>query len=186
MKLVLASNSPRRKQLLEETGYTFDIIVSDYDEKAFTDNPVVTAKTFALGKAQATFDMLKDKNVLVLGADTVVYYNGKILGKANSELEAFETLSALSGNTHKVITAYALIGDFGVKQGHLETEVEFNKLSEKLINEYVASGLYKGKAGSYGIQDGFPLVKSYKGSLNNVIGLPTETLIPIINELMKG
>lgn len=185
MKLILASNSPRRKQLLEDAGYKFDIIVGDYDEKAFTDNPVITAKTFSLGKAQATFSILKDKNVLVLGADTVVYYNGKILGKAKTEKEAFETLSELSGKTHKVITGYALVGEFGKKQGYVETEVEFNRLSKKLINEYIESGLYKGKAGSYGIQDGFPLVKCYKGSLNNVIGLPIETLKPIIDELMK-
>ena len=159
--------------------------MGDYEEKAFTFDPYITAKTFALGKARATFSMLNDKKVIVLGADTVVYYNGKILGKAKTEEDALKTLSELSGKTHKVITGYALVGEFGIKQGFVETEVEFNTLSKELINEYIKSGLYKGKAGSYGIQDGFPLVKRYKGSLNNVIGLPIETLKPIIDELMK-
>ena len=104
MKLILASNSPRRKQLLEDAGYKFDIIVGDYEEKAFTFDPYITAKTFALGKARATFSMLNDKKALVLGADTVVYYNGKILGKAKTEEDALKTLSELSGKMHKVIT----------------------------------------------------------------------------------
>ena len=90
----------------------------------------------------------------------------------------------LSNKTHTVITGYAVISSKRISLGYDETFVTFNDLSDKLIEDYIASGLYKGKAGSYGIQDNFPLVKSYKGSLNNVIGFPTEKIFPIICSIL--
>lgn len=184
MKLVLASNSPRRKELLEKAGFKFEIISSDYDETGFSDNPVLTAETFAVGKAQAVFSAVKE-GVAVIGADTVVFEGGEILGKPKSQEEAEKMLKRLSGRTHSVVTGYAVITSDKIISGSVTTEVTFNNLSDELIGEYIKSGLYKGKAGSYGIQDPFPLVKSYKGSLTNVIGLPIETIVPILEKIVK-
>ena len=185
MKLILASNSPRRKDLLKKFGFEFDIIVSPYEEKPISSDPVLTAETFALGKAQSVLDAVNDGEAIVVGADTVVYLDGKILGKPKNELEAVKMLKSLSGKTHKVVTGYALISKNKTIKGSVETAVTFNDLSEDLIAEYINSGLWQGKAGGYGIQDPFALVKSYDGSLNNVIGFPTETVCPIIDKMMK-
>ena len=186
MKLVLASNSPRRKELLKNAGFDFVVVSSDYEEKSFTCDPYITAKTFAEGKAKSVFNSLDDqKDFAVLGSDTVVFLEGKILGKPKTEVEARSMLLSLSNKTHTVVSGYAVITKDKIISGYDETLVTFNNLSKKEIDDYINSGLYKGKAGSYGIQDGYPLVKEYKGSLNNVIGLPTEKLIPILNDLLK-
>lgn len=179
MKLILASNSPRRKELLEKLGLRFSIISSNYKEVLFSNKPYDVAVEFALGKAKDVYNNLQNKSgVFVLGADTVVCLGDIILGKPIDENQAKLTLSSLSGRTHKVVTGYALLGDDFFDVGFECSEVTFNNLSENLINEYVKSGLYKGKAGSYGIQDGFPLVKCFSGSYDNIVGLPTEVLLP--------
>ena len=185
MKLILASNSPRRKEILEKGGFAFEIINSDYEEKVSSSNPVFTAETFALGKAKSVFDKLPNKeDLVVLGADTVVY-NGLILGKGKSDNDAKAMLKTLSNKTHQVITGYAIVYNGGEIVSHVKTDVTFNDLSDQLIDEYVGSGLYKGKAGCYGIQDGYPLVKSYDGSLSNVIGLPEEAVFPLLKKFCK-
>ena len=94
-------------------------------------------------------------------------------------------LKSLSNNTHKVVTGYAIITQNGTVSGFSESEVTFNALSDKDIDEYVKSGKPLDKAGAYGIQDGYNLVKTFKGSLNNVIGLPIEQIAPILKEKMK-
>ena len=94
-------------------------------------------------------------------------------------------LKKLSGKTHTVVTGYCIISKDSKIIGNDQTKVTFNNLSDELIDEYISSGLYKGKAGSYGIQDGFPLVERYEGSLSNVIGLPTEKIVPIIKSFIK-
>ena len=186
MKLILASNSPRRKEILTNSGYQFIVMPSSFNEEVFSFNPVETAVGFAFGKASDVFNLLKDNsNVVVLGVDTVVYSDNKILGKSKSDKQAFEMLKRLSGRTHSVISGYALITSGKTVKGYAETQVTFNELTDDVIWEYVKSGLYKGKAGSYGIQDDFPLVKSYNGSLNNFIGLPTEVLYPELNKILN-
>ena len=184
MKLILASNSPRRNELLRNAGFKFEIISSDYEETGFSNDPILTAETFAVGKAQAVFNSVKE-GVAVIGADTVVFEGGDILGKPKSEEEGALMLKRLSGKTHSVVTGYAVITSDEIVSGSVMTEVTFNNLSDELISEYIKSGLYKGKAGSYGIQDPFPLVKSYNGSLTNVLGLPIETIIPILEKIVK-
>ena len=186
MKLILASNSPRRKEILKDAGFEFIIKQSDYDETTFSDNPIETALTFALGKAKAVFNVLSDKSNVVLGADTVVFYNGKILGKPKDEKEAVRMLKTLSNKTHLVVTGYAIITKDKTICDCCKTQVTFNDLSDELIDSYIKSGLYKGKAGSYGIQDNYPLVKRYEGSLSNVIGLPIEEIAPLLKNLIKG
>ena len=121
----------------------------------------------------------------MLGADTVVAFEGKIYGKPVSEEEAGSMLKAFSGKTHAVFTAYVLIRDGMRMSGVVETKVTFNDLSDDLISEYLKSGLYKGKAGAYGIQDGFPLVKSYDGDYDNVMGLPIGEIYDNLKEFLK-
>ncbi len=182
MELILASASPRRKEILSSAGYNFEIITSDYEEQSFSSNPYKTALTFAYEKAKAVFDKHHDKDVVVLGADTVVYLKGKILGKPIDRQDAKRILQNLSGNKHKVITGYAIISKDKTIIGYDKSTVIFNKLTDAQIESYLDSNLYVGKAGAYGLQDGeFNFVKKCKGSINNVIGLPIEK----INKILK-
>ena len=177
-KLVLASASPRRKDLLTEFGFDFKVIVSNYEErevKGFLPKDLVVS--FAKGKAKSVFNFDEDKlNSVVLGADTIVVLDNKILGKPKDEKDAISTLKSLSNKTHSVITGYSIISSAGEINGFIESKVTFNDLSEELILEYVKTGKPLDKAGSYGIQDGYNLVKEVKGSKNNVIGLPIELI----------
>ena len=186
MKLILASNSPRRKDLLEKLGYEFDVVVSEYQEQSFSSDPILTATTFALGKAKAVFENLKDKDsVVVLGADTIVYCENEIIGKPKDEKDAFNMIKKLSGKTHEVITGFCLINTDKIITDYVTSNVKFYTLSDDEIASYIKSGLYKGKAGGYGIQDeDCKLVESYSGSLNNIIGLPTEKVQEYLNKLL--
>lgn len=186
MELILASNSPRRKELLERFGFKFKTVKSDYAEKDTGLSPADTVKTFATGKAEYVFDTLKDKSdAVVLGADTVVVMDGKILGKPADKTDAVKTLKLLSGKTHSVLTGYAIISDKKRETGCVETKVTFNFLADELINRYVNSGLPLDKAGSYGIQDGYNLVKSYDGSFYNVVGLPIDIIETRLKDFLK-
>ncbi|MBQ3046699.1 MAG: septum formation protein Maf [Clostridia bacterium] len=185
MKLILASKSPRRKEILSKFGFHFKVKVADFSELDFLGDPEKTAKENAFGKAKATFNACLDKDVIVIGSDTVVAIDGKILGKPKNKADAFNMLKSLSGKTHQVISGYALIGKNFEKVGFDKSLVTFNNLSDKLINEYVESGSPLDKAGAYGIQDDFPIVKSYQGSLYNVIGLPIEKISPVLNSVLK-
>ncbi len=187
MKLILASKSPRRKEILQKNGYSFEVLDSSFIESDIALSPVQTAINNALGKATATFDNLVDKtDCVVLGADTVVYFNDTILGKPSSKEDALKMLKTLSNATHVVVTGYAIVSYKESVVGHSKSQVTFNDLSPDLISKYVESGLPLDKAGAYGIQDPYPLVKSYKGSLNNIIGLPIEEIIPLLDKALKG
>lgn len=184
-QLILASNSPRRREILKDAGFDFEVIVSDFEEKDVALSPIETAINNALGKAQVTFDNLGNKNAVVLGADTVVFYNNTLLGKPKDSEDAVKMLKTLSGNTHTVVTGYAIITQNGTLSGFSESKVTFNKLKKEQIDKYVKSGKPLDKAGAYGIQDGYNLVKNFEGSLNNVIGLPIEQIAPILKEKLK-
>lgn len=185
MRLILASNSPRRKQILEENDFVFTVTVGDYSENNASD-PVVTAVKNAEGKARYVFERLKDKkDCVVIGADTVVCYRGEQLGKPQSKEEAINTLKRLSGNVHTVVTGYAVVSEKNTVTGSDSTEVVFNELSKELIEEYVKTGLPMDKAGSYGLQDGFPIVKEIKGDRYNVIGLPLYKIEKYIKNFKK-
>ncbi|MBO7345843.1 MAG: septum formation protein Maf [Clostridia bacterium] len=184
MELILASISPRRKELLEKAGIKFTVIPSDFNEENVSDNPLLTAQSFAFAKAKNVYDKLgRPEDKIVLGVDTVVFLFGKILGKPKSAEQAKEMLKNLSGHEHLVISGYCLLGKKIKIIGYDKTVVAFNNLTSAQIEEYVNSGLYQGKAGGYGIQDGYNLVKEYFGSQNNVIGLPTEKIFEHFKEL---
>lgn len=176
MKLILASASPRRKEILANNGYTFDVRVSDYEEKENSLSPKRLVEYFALKKAEQVCESFLEEGVVVLGADTIVIYKGEILGKPKDKVDAIKTLKKLSGKTHKVITGYALISSEKMAKGSVSSKVKFNNLTDDLINKYVATGSPLDKAGSYGIQDNAGIVKSYSGSLTNIIGLPIERI----------
>lgn len=170
--LILASASPRRKELLENIGLRFRIVVADIEEKIPDEaTPEQAVEALALQKAQAVADM--NKNSVVIGADTVVVLDGKILGKPKSEDDAIDMLSSLSGRTHTVCTGVAIINGDEAKSFVEVTEVEFHTLTADEIVAYVKTGEPMDKAGAYGIQGkGCVLVKRINGDYFNVVGLP--------------
>ncbi len=181
MKLILASNSPRRKELLAELGYTFEIVPSRFEERAEGLSARETALAFARGKAREVFS--RYPGYTVLGADTVVALGGEIFGKPADGADARRMLLKLSGKTHSVFTGVCVCSPKGTRECIAETRVEFFPLGEELIERYIQSGLPADKAGAYGIQDGFPLVKAVEGSYTNVVGLPTEEVGAILSAL---
>ena len=184
-KFILASASPRRKQLLKESVYDFTIETSDKEGEidAITP-PDKFAIRCAITKAEDVFSR-QNEDVVVLGADTIVCLNGRVLGKPTDENDAIQMLKSLSNNTHEVITGYCIISSNMRETGKVVTKVTFNDLPLDLIDRYIKSGLWQGKAGAYGIQDGFNLVKEYIGDYDNVVGLPVKALDDTIKEFLK-
>ena len=187
MKFILASASPRRKELLAELIDDFEIIPAKGEEKIIGNpTPAELVQQLARQKANevATLDMAKGK--VVLGSDTVVALDGKVLGKPKNESDAMEMLRALSGRTHEVYTGVCVLtpkGDGFTERVDVDcTKVYFYSLDEEKIRSYVASGSPMDKAGAYGIQDG-GLVERIEGSFSNVVGLPLELCKKIFNEI---
>lgn len=184
--IILASSSPRRKEILEKMGLKFDIIPSDYEEKwENLDFSYEKIEEMACNKAQAVADKLSSPLSLVLGADTVVVLNGKILTKPKDENDALFMLKSLSGKRHSVVTSICLINSKNGNKRVISTTsyVEFNELPDTLIANYVQKYKPFDKAGAYGIQElpeGF--VKSIEGSFENIIGLCPQAVEKIINE----
>ncbi len=185
-RIVLASSSPRRKMLLEQLGIKFDVISSDIHEDV--ENSLVPeqiAETLALRKAQAVASSLS--NSIVIGADTVVVDNVGILGKPKDEPDAYQMLSRLSGQVHRVITGLALISTpFPSKTliRHETTKVKITTLSDQDIKWYIRTGEPLDKAGAYAIQGkGTMFVKWIHGCYNNVVGLPLFLLVNMLREI---
>ena len=177
MKLILASASPRRRELLTQVGVSFVIEVSDVEEVLDdTLSPELQVQSLALQKAQAVAAQHKDG--LVLGADTVVVDAGSLLGKPQNTEEAAEMLRSLSGKWHQVMPAVALVDANDTKHEWTSVEitnVKFRDLTEDDIAAYVATGESMDKAGAYGIQGyGALLVERIEGCYNNVVGLPLQ------------
>ena len=177
MKLILASASPRRRELLTQVGVSYVIEVSDVEEVLDdTLSPELQVQSLALQKAQAVAAQHKDG--LVLGADTVVVDAGSLLGKPQNTEEAAEMLRSLSGKWHQVMTAVALVDANDTKHEWTSVEitnVKFRDLTEDDIAAYVATGESMDKAGAYGIQGyGALLVERIEGCYNNVVGLPLQ------------
>ncbi len=187
-EFVLASASPRRKELLEKMGLQFSIVVSDADESSVTrDIPVgLYVQELALLKASATAKtLLKNKNALIIAADTIVTLDGEILGKPDGEDDAEKMLSALSGRTHEVYTGYCVmrIRDGKTVCNSVRTEVKFKTLTEQKIRAYIKSGEPMDKAGAYGIQGlGSMLIEKINGDYFNVVGLPVSALADTLEE----
>ena len=199
-RIVLASASPRRKELLEQIGMEFEIcpakgeeIITEHDpQKVVMELSAQKAKEVASGilsyneKNQA---LVTPGDILVIGADTVVVYDGQILGKPKDEEDAGRMLSMLSGNIHSVFTGVTFVfmdreNRCGQYSFYEETRVEFYPLSRKEIDAYVASGDPMDKAGAYGIQGSFAAhVKGIQGDYNNVVGLPVARICQELKKL---
>ena len=171
-RFILASASPRRKEILENAGFTFEIIVSDADENITEElSPEATVEELAKRKALSVWE--ENKDAVVFGCDTVVAIDGKILGKPKDDEEAFEMISSLSGKVHTVSTGVCICSAEKTEVFSNTTEVEFYELSDETIKSYIATGEGKDKAGSYGIQGyGRVLIKEIKGDYFSVMGLP--------------
>jgi len=176
-KLILASQSPRRSSLLSQLGFQFTIQVSNIDETA---EKFESAQEYVLRlakqKALHVFNLLtsdEKAHSFVLGSDTSVVFDGKILGKPENEKDCIKTLSLLSNNQHQVLTAIALAGNDGVKGDVITTQVTFKTLTKEEISAYWLTGEPQDKAGSYGIQGiAGQFVKTINGSYSAVVGLP--------------
>lgn len=169
---ILASASPRRKEILLNAGFSFDIIVSDADENITEDlSPEKTVEELARRKALSVWENHKDS--VVFGCDTVVAVDGKILGKPVDDDDAYNMLTMLSGKTHTVSTGVCICSQEKTEIFSYTTQVEFYELSEETVRSYIASGEGKDKAGAYGIQGyGCVLVRQIKGDYFSVMGLP--------------
>ncbi len=186
IKIILASNSPRRKQIMTNLGIDFQVIPSNYDEKLETD-------TFS-------YDLIEDlatkkcldvvhrvgHNEIVIGADTVVVLHNKILGKPHSKDEAFKMLKELSGQTHSVVTSICGINTHTNRAALLSTTsyVRFKNLTDEQIHYYIDTFNPLDKAGSYGIQelpDGY--LDKYEGSFENIVGLAPESVKAVLEQL---
>ena len=186
VKLILASNSPRRKKILADLGLEFEVIPSNYDEKLADD--IFSYEKIEDLATQKCLDVVRrtDKNSLVLAADTVVVLHNKILGKPHSKDEAFNMLKSLSGATHSVVTSTCGINTQTNRAALLSTTsyVRFNQLTDEMIHYYIDNFNPLDKAGSYGIQELPPnYLEKYEGSFENIVGLCPDAVKSVLEQL---
>ena len=176
MELILASNSPRRKELLSLAKFDFKVITKDVEEVLDNSLPV-TKQIEQIAYTKAFAVAVSNKDSIVIGADTVVVVDNQILGKPKDEKDAIRMMNLLSNKTHQVITAVAVIYNDKVDLFHEITDVTFFEMSEAEINEYVKLPSIYDKAGAYAIQEEAALyIKSINGDYYNVMGLPIAKL----------
>lgn len=198
-QIILASASPRRKELLEQIGLTFDICPAKGEEVITKTVPREVVLELASQKAREVASMVKSyetsheelmtpQDIMVIGADTIVAYEDKILGKPKDEADAFQMLTMLSGNTHSVYTGVSIIllgasGKAGELAFYEKTDVTMRGMDEEEIRRYIATGEPMDKAGAYGIQGKCAIyIDKIHGDYNNVVGLPVAA---IYRELKK-
>lgn len=185
MKVILASSSPRRKELLNLMGVEFESISPTKDEDMTQKMSIEKlSETLSFQKAKEVFDNTTGDRI-VIGSDCMVFFKNKKLGKAHSREEAYKTLAMLSGKWHKVVTGLCVMVQNKNKTRlyltHDTTKVKFKKLSKSAINAYLDTNEYVGKAGSYAIQGKFTMyINKIIGNYSNVVGLPTQKLYDIL------
>lgn len=195
MEIILASASPRRRELLAQIGLKFRIFISDAEEIVTKNKPEDIVMELSEKKAEAVAERLVSgeasdaagaeislEDLLVIGADTLVFLDGEQMGKPSDASGAFSMLSRLQGRCHQVYTGVTLLAiqdgrEKGRKAFYEKTQVEFYPMSEEEIRKYIGTGEPMGKAGAYGIQGiGGKYVKRIEGDYNNVVGLPVARL----------
>lgn len=195
MKYILASKSPRRKELLEQIGIIPEIIVSEADENINETDPVEMVKALSRIKAQAVYEIFKPVNnkemtnegslsdmneeYVIIGADTIVCHNNQIMGKPSSKEDAYKMIKDISGDTHSVYTGFTLMFNDGrVITDYAETKVFVYEMTEEQIIDYINTNEPYDKAGAYGIQGLFgKYVEKIEGDYNNVVGLPVSKIM---------
>lgn len=175
--VILASASPRRKEMLSQIGVKYRVVVSDADENVDMSDPKEAVKMLSRIKATAVSDKVADEEVVIIGADTVVAVDDKVLGKPDDDKMAFDMIKMLQGRAHEVYTGVCILtrkGDDTIcKNFACCTKVYVNEMTDEQIREYVASGESKDKAGAYAIQGLFSRhIKGIEGDYYNVVGLP--------------
>jgi septum formation protein len=184
LPLVLASGSPQRRALLERLGVPFTVTVSDASELQQGDDPAAVAVENALRKARAV--RREGMPEAVLGCDTIVVLDGLIYGKPPDAAAARETLSALGGRTHEVISGLALLLPNERRTAVARTRVTFRPLHRELLDWYVATEEWRGRSGGYAIQgEGSALALALDGEVENVVGLPLAPLLALYPELRE-
>ena len=182
-RIVLASASPRREEILSKFDIDFDILTSDIDEKIrIEEDPRVVSMALAFEKAKVVGEQVED-DFLVISADTIVVKDGEILGKPKSRLEAKNMLLKLSGDFHEVITGVSILSNDKKVIDYELTKVKFREMDNSLIENYLDTLEYTDKAGGYGIQGlGSILIEKIDGCYFNVMGLPVYKLDILLRE----
>lgn len=173
-RLILASASPRRRELLVQAGFTFEVFPAHVNEDTRPmEDPIAYVVRLARDKAEAVYAKLRDPEAIILGADTTVTLDGHILAKPEDASDAARMLRMLSGRTHRVITGLAITSASGTEVAAEVTGVQFLTLTDEEISAYVATGEPMDKAGAYGIQ-GYAgkWIPRVEGCYFNVVGLP--------------
>ncbi len=187
-KIILASASPRRRELLEQIGLKFDIVVSTESEEDIdkTLPPELYTAELAIYKATAVAKKLSElnrKNTIIIAADTIVYKGNKILGKPKNEADAVKMLKLLSAKPHEVYTGICVMrldDGFAVSKS-VKSKVYFKELTDEVISSYISTNEYADKAGAYGIQGmGAVLVDKIEGDYFNIVGLPLSELYDVL------
>lgn len=186
-EFVLASASPRRRELLTQIGIPFRICLSKKEEESSQKKPGDIVKELSYTKAKDVFDQ-GNQDAVVIGADTIVVYDEQVLGKPKDEEDAYKMIKMLQGKTHQVYTGVSVIwrqdNSIQVSSFYAVTDVELYGMSEEEIRAYIATNEPYDKAGGYAIQGYFArYVKQIQGDYNNVVGLPVGELYQILNSL---
>lgn len=188
-KIILASASPRRRELMMQAGYEFEIQVSHKEETYISETPDEIVKELALLKARDIAEQNEARDLVVIGADTVVAYQGAILGKPKSKEDAFAMIQSFQGDKHQVYTGVAVLsydaaGNETVVNHAVKTDVYVNPMTGEEIWNYIESDNVMDKAGSYGIQSGFAIhIEKIEGDYFNVVGLPISYIYTILREI---
>ncbi len=184
--IVLASASPSRKMLLERAGVKFEVLVSGVDEAVPAEyGPSETVECLAQRKAEAVFPLRPHS--AIIAADSMVSIDGTILGKPRDDVDAKTMLRRLSGRTHEIFTGVCLLSGEKKEVFHAVTQVTFYPLTDGEIEEYVAMGESRGRAGSYGIEGkGVTLVRSICGDYSNIVGLPVAETLRRLRSMENG
>jgi septum formation protein len=180
---ILASQSPRRKDILKAAGLTFMTIPSTFDESLVPFHDIISyVETLAYEKAKSILD--KYPEATVIGADTVIYYQNKVLGKPQDEHDAFHMLKSLSNDRHVVYTGVAVITKHSIKITHDTSTVKFKAMSSDQIQAYVQTKEPLDKSGSYAIQGGAKaFIDWIDGDIETIIGLPSRIVMQLIKEV---
>ena len=188
-KIILASASPRRRELMAQAGYEYEVQVSHKEETYSSETPDEIVKELALLKARDIAEQNAVEDLVVIGADTVVAYQGAILGKPKSKEDAFAMIQSFQGDKHQVYTGVAILsydeeGNETVVNHAVKTDVYVNSMTDEEIWKYVESDNVMDKAGSYGIQSGFAIhIEKIEGDYFNVVGLPISYIYNILKDI---
>lgn len=191
MKLILASQSPRRKEILENLGLCFEVVTADTDESSDVTDPRALVELLSRRKGQAVEALLRERgeelsNTVIIASDTVVSVDGQILGKPRDRADAIRMLELLSGRAHEVISGICLITPQGIESTHEVTLVEFEPLDRETVERYVDKAEPYDKAGAYAIQGlASAYIKGIRGDYFNVVGLPVHRLNTLYRKIFK-